>query len=128
MTDLFSWNVTIVGALICLFYSWFLGALGRSQNVRFGKVGPILGIVGALVLAGMAFTGPLYNSKVNKAISMSEDVKEGRLANLKRRSLAIRTIQKAGPRPDRDHLPFEFPDGSLGWVTTSEYKKLNKRK
>lgn len=128
MTDLFSWNVTIAGALLCLLYSWFLTILGRSQKVRFGKVVTALGIVGTFVLAGMAYVGPLHNpkSKFEGVHSMSEDISEGRLANLKRRSLAIRTITKLGPRPDRDHVPWEFPDRRLAWITKSEYRKLRK--
>jgi len=128
LTDLFSWNVTIAGALLCLLYSWFLAVLGRSQKVRFGKVVTALGLVGAFVLAGMAYVGPLRNPKPEGVILMQTTKINPDLANLKRRSLAVRTVQKLGPRPDRDHVPWEFADGRLAWVTKSEYLRLKKGK
>lgn len=120
------WIATILGALLCLTISWFLSAVSHSQGVRLGKVGPAIGIAGALVLAGMAVVGPLHDSKSEGFHIMSNYITEGRLENLKRRSLMVRTIREAGRRPDRDHLPFKHSDGKLVWVTKEEFRKLKK--
>lgn len=134
MTDLFSWNVTIIGALLCLLYCWFLAVLGRSQKVRFGKVVPVLGIVGTFVLAGMAYVGPLHNPKsegvhpMNDTVVVGEDpeIVEARRANRKHLSLVRRTRTKLGPRPSGDHVAWEYPDGKLAWVTKDEYLELRR--
>jgi len=127
------WNAVVAGSVLCLIFSWFLGVVGRSQGVQFGVIGPIVGVVGALVLTGLAIAGPLHNvesydSKIKEIISMHTTQINADLANLKHRSLMVRAIQKLGPRPDRNHLPFEHPDGVLVWVTKEKYRKLKKEK
>lgn len=135
MTDSVEWDLTIIGALLCLVYSWFIAAVGRSQGIRFGKIGPAVGISGALILAGMAVVGPPHVSKFERVIPMNDHtieidphINEANLINLKRRSLAIRTTREAGPKPSKDHTAWEYPNGRLAWVTKLEYQKLKKGK
>lgn len=128
------WNAVVAGSVLCLIFSWFLGVVGRSQDVQFGKIGPIVGIVGTLILTGLAVVGPPHVTKfegvslMRKPVVVKTDLHtvEGSLSNLKRRSLVIRTMRKIGPRPDKDHLPYEYSDGKLSWVTKSEYVKLKR--
>ena len=132
------WNVTIAGCVLCLVFSWFLGVVSRSQGVRFGMIGPIVGIVGTFVLAGLAVSGPLHNPSPEfergvvlmhtHTIKTDLHTVEGDLANLIRRSLVVRTMREAGRRPSRNHLPWEYSHGKLEWVTKEEYKKLRRMK
>lgn len=124
------WNAVVAGSVLCLVFSWFLGVVGRSQEVQFGKIGPIVGIVGVLILAGLAVAGPShsvesYDSKIKGIISMHNTQINADLANLKRRSLMIRAIHELG-KPDKDHVPYEYPDGRLAWIHRKEYRKLKK--
>ena len=133
MTDLLSWNVTVIGAVLCLLYCWFLAVLGRSQKVRFGKIVTVLGIVGTLVLAGMAFVGPLHNPEFEGRGTMSAagvivdpdpNVIKGTLDNVRRLDLVNRAVIKLGPKPSKEHLPWKYPDGRLAWVAKDEYIRL----
>ncbi len=125
------WIATIVGALLCLVYSWFLSVVGQSQRVRFGKVSPAIGIVGALILAGMAVVGPSHIPKHEGVVLMSRYTDEGypifpkgAFRHAKLLSVVSRTIQEVGQRPSKDHLAYEHPTGKLEWVTKDQYKKL----
>lgn len=120
----FEWIVTVVGAVLCVVYSWFLGIMGRSQEMPIGKISLPIGIVGILILASMAIVGPVQNVEPKGMYLM--DNKHLDPANVKSRSLMVRTIRKAGRRPDRNHLPYECSDGRLAWVTKEEYRKLKK--
>lgn len=129
------WNVTIVGAVLCVIFSWFLGIVSRSQEVQFGKTGLIVGIVGVFILAGMAVTGPLHvpvpDSKKeyimsSHKIETNPEMIQAIAANFKIRALVIRTKQALGKRPDRDHIPYEHSDGTLEWVTKSERRELRR--
>ena len=130
----FEWIATIVGAIMCLVYSWFLIVMDRSHGLPFKKVSLLVGLAGMLVLAGMAIVGPPHISELEGVNLMSDPVIvetdpnaiEATLANKKRRSLAIRMMDKIGRRPSKNHLPWEYPDGKLAWVTKSEYEKLRK--
>lgn len=137
MIDSFGWNLTVVGALLCLAYGWFLIALGRSQRVRFGKTGLIVGVIGALVLAGMAVVKPLHDvskPKAKRVISMTVASKgyptasQGVVRFEKLLSVATRTTQKVGRRPSKNHVAYESPSGKLEWVTREEYRELLRKK
>lgn len=131
MISVFGWNVTIVGALVCLAYCWFLSSLGRSQRVRFGKIGPVLGIIGALVLAGMAVAKSINVSKIEgvmvpmvttNIVETDPDVIKAKQANNEALGLTLRTIRVAGPRPSRDHFPYRDSDRNFKWGSKDDYR------
>ncbi len=121
---------------MCLAFSWFLSVLEKHQNVRFGKIVGILGVIGALVLVSMALTGPYYPLESNtnyipegivmsdSAIETNPDVLEAKLKNIKLLSKAKDFIRTLGHPPDNEHLRmFEDVNGKR-WVTKSEWKEL----
>lgn len=125
ITMLSEWNVTIAGAVLCIVFSWFLGVVSRSQGVQFGKIGPIVGIVGVFILAGMGVTGPPQHASLvrdNSVQSVPKDTIE------KLRLVYEKTREKRGPRPGKNYIAYEDPTGKLAWVTMSEYRTLHLQK
>lgn len=124
--------MTVAGCVLCIIFCWFLGILDRWEGIRFGKIGFIVGCVGVLVLTGLAVSNPLHIPEfegviiVNDAevVDADSDVVKGTLANVKRLDLVTRTRNKLGGMPSKEHLPWEYPDGRLAWVTKDEYIKL----
>lgn len=64
--------------------------------------------------------------KVEVEIETNPEIIQGGLDNVKRRFLMVRAITELGPRPDRDHVPFEDSSEKLKWITKAEYRKLKK--
>ena len=62
MVPPFGWTVTIMGAVLCLLYGWFLGRLKDSIGGYIEKVGFVIAAVGALTLTAMAFVGPSHHN------------------------------------------------------------------
>ena len=125
------WNITVAGAVLCLIFSWFLGIVSRSQGIQFGKTGLVVGIVGVMVLVGMAAVSPLRASKKRTVSMPTLYTLDGYpraqvgVANYARiLSVTARAMQEVGPRPSKNHLAFEFPNGDLKWVTKLRYVEL----
>lgn len=126
------WIATVGGALLCLTYSWFLGAKARSRGIRFGRMSTAVGVAGALVLAGMAVVGPPRTLQPEGVISVYTAegypiFPQSRARFTELLSIAMRTTQEVGRRPSKDHVAYEDPaTGKMKWVTSSEYKQLVK--
>lgn len=128
---LLEWNMTVAGCVLCIIFCWFLGILERWEGIQFGRIRFIVGCVGVIVLTGLAVSNPLHIPEFegvhpmnNFEIETSLHVVEAGLANAKRLDLVTRTRNKLGGMPSKEHLPWEYPDGRLAWVTKDEYIKL----
>jgi len=128
------WNLVVCGTVICLYYSCLLGNMGRTQRVLpLTITGLGVGVVGVVILTGMALVGPSHNQ-----VSERDDVmgahslhrgftdegypKSDRFEKLL--SIVQRTNKELGKRPTKDHVAHEDKTGKLSWVTKQEYKKL----
>ena len=130
---LLEWNMTVAGCVLCIIFCWFLGILKRWEGIQFGKIGFIVGCVGVLVLTGLAISSPLHNSEGSVVVNgkkveieTNPEIIQGGIDHLKNQSLIKRTKLKLGPRPDANHLPWEYPDGTLAWITREERERLKK--
>lgn len=128
------WNLVVCGTVICLYYSCLLGNMGRTQEVRLLTVtGLGAGVVGVIVLTGMALVRPSHNQVLERNDVMSIHhshngftdegyPKSDRFEKLL--SIVQRTNKELGQRPTKDHVAHEDKTGKLSWVTKQEYKKL----
>jgi len=124
---MFEWIVTVSGALLCLMFYVFLDKIGRNQRVKFGKVGPAVGILGALMLTAMAIVGPSRNLESERkimTIKEKQDVPQRTLLHKKLVSLYYITLNKVGKRPSKDHVAYEDEKGKLSWILKDNYLKI----
>lgn len=125
---MFDWVVTVAGALLCLIFYVFLDKIGRNQRVKFGKIGPVVGIAGAVMLTAMAIVGRSSRDMEPKRTMVIMEKKHGTIqrSNLHKKliSLYYRTLEKVGKRPSKDHVAYEDENGKLSWILKENYIKI----
>lgn len=126
-----AWIATVAVAVVCLAYSWLLGIAARRHGIHLGRIGPTVGVAGALILAGMAVVGPQKLVERKAVDSMQTYTLEGypRISRsvahyAKLLSIASRTTHEVGRRPSKNHVAYEHSDGKLEWITKKKYAKL----
>ncbi len=135
--DSLSWNLSVAGAALCILYGWFLNHVSQSQGVWTGKTGPLVVLVGTVVLTSMAITGPrhvLRTKLIEEDKMLATSTNEGYTLQgypragarfAKALSVISRTTKEVGHRPSKQHVAYENPhDGDLSWITASEYARL----
>lgn len=122
----FEWTITVVGAVLCLLYGWCLNAIACFYRVRFSKVGSLVGMVGMVVLVGMAMVGPknVADTKHSIAAELSITVSNANPSAKELRSIASQTMKRVGKRPSDNHIAYQDENGNLMWVTKSDYANL----
>lgn len=127
-------HLIIFGCVLCPVYCWIMGYISRTNELKFSKLGIVIGTIGILHLSGMAMTGSSSELRLEKENIMtphsgftSEGYPES--GNYQRLlSTAQRTAKEFGDPPTKNHAAFQAKDGKFSWVTKQEYEKLIKEK
>ena len=115
------WNATVCGAVLCLYYGWFIGVVSRSQGLRSGKISLAVGIVGVVVLASMAVIGH-QDQGVNSMRSSEGYVRVSSFKKLL--DITQRAKEEHGNRPSENYVAYEHPEGTVEWVTKAVFRRL----
>jgi len=134
----FEWTITVVGAVLCVLYGWCLNSVARNQTIWIVKIGPLISVVGTVILAGMAMSGhgdvaehigtvPEYSIVVAPERVVVEEVPENRIRwdSILSTSRASHEIEF---RPSKSHIAHKDVDGELSWVTWEGYRVLASEK
>lgn len=129
----FEHAITVVGAVVCLLYGWLIGVAARAGGISSGIHGPVIGIIGTVVLAGLALTG---NADVQRQTEVDSEytaegypkVSKGAVYYEQLLSIAARTTEQYGLRPSTNHVAYEYSNGDLAWVTKEEYREFLRNK